>query len=166
MGCYDEWHTRCGCEVHRALDLRPDVSCSRATIPRRMEASRRSVLKTLTAATLGAGAGVLLHGYEYERLALQFIEVMLPVSGLAPEHEGLRVGFLTDFHHGAFVSQSHIAHACDRVLAAKPDLIVLGGDYVNNAEREYMRPCAEALAGLTAPHGVFAILGNHDDERE
>jgi predicted MPP superfamily phosphohydrolase len=29
-----------------------------------------------------------------------------------------------------------------------------------------MGPCAEALAPLTAPHGVFAILGNHDDDRE
>jgi hypothetical protein len=29
-----------------------------------------------------------------------------------------------------------------------------------------MQPAAEALAPLTAPYGVFAILGNHDDERE
>ena len=29
-----------------------------------------------------------------------------------------------------------------------------------------MHPAADALAPLSAPHGVIAILGNHDDERE
>ena len=50
-------------------------------------------------------------------------------------------------------------------MAQRPDVIVLGGDYVSFAERSYMEPCAEALAGLEAPGGVFAIMGNHDDDR-
>ena len=50
-------------------------------------------------------------------------------------------------------------------MAQRPDVIVLGGDYVSFAERRYMEPCAEALAGLEAPGGVLAILGNHDDDR-
>lgn len=131
-----------------------------------MEVTRRSALKTLAAAGLGAGAGVIAHGYQYERLALRLLRVTLPVSGLAAEHDGLRIGFLTDFHHSSFVSQAEIARACDLVMDARPDLIVLGGDYVSFADRAYMRPCAEALASLTAPFGVIAILGNHDDERE
>ena len=28
------------------------------------------------------------------------------------------------------------------------------------------RPSAEALAPLAAPHGVFGILGNHDDDHD
>jgi predicted MPP superfamily phosphohydrolase len=128
--------------------------------------SRRTVLRTLATAALGATGGLGAHGYFYERHALQLLEVPLRVSGLAPEHEGLRIGFLTDFHHSVFVSQEDIADACRRVLAARPDLIVLGGDYVTNADRTYMRPCAEVLGTLTAAAGVYAILGNHDDERE
>jgi len=46
-----------------------------------------------------------------------------------------------------------------------PDLIVLGGDYVTLADRRYMGPVAEALSPLRAPHGVFGILGNHDDDQ-
>jgi predicted MPP superfamily phosphohydrolase len=51
-------------------------------------------------------------------------------------------------------------------MAAKPDLIVLGGDYVTWGDREYVRASAEALAPLNAPYGVFGILGNHDDDHD
>jgi uncharacterized protein len=131
-----------------------------------MEVTRRAVLKSLTAAGLGAAAGLVAHGTLYERHALRMVHATLPVSGLRPAHQGLRIGFLTDLHHSQFVSQADIARAVDLVLGERPDLVVLGGDYVSNRSRRYMRPCAEALAPLRAPHGVFAILGNHDDERE
>src|SRR5207253_11436325 len=51
-------------------------------------------------------------------------------------------------------------------LFRSPDLIVLGGDYVTWGDRQYVGPSADALAPLTAPNGVFAILGNHDDDHE
>jgi predicted MPP superfamily phosphohydrolase len=43
---------------------------------------------------------------------------------------------------------------------------VLGGDYVTWGDRNFVGPVAEALAPLSAPHGVFAILGNHDDDHD
>ena len=52
------------------------------------------------------------------------------------------------------------------LLAQRPDLIVLGGDYVTFGDRAFVGPVAELLAPLKAPHGVFAILGNHDDDRD
>jgi predicted MPP superfamily phosphohydrolase len=131
-----------------------------------MQVSRRAVLKALVASGLGGATGMLSHGYWYARHALQVVQVRLPVSGLAPAHDGVRIGFLTDFHHSALVSQADIARAADLVMAAAPDLIVLGGDYVTNAQRAYMGGCAEALATLQAPAGVIAILGNHDDDRD
>ena len=42
---------------------------------------------------------------------------------------------------------------------------MLGGDYVSFGDRSYMAPVAERLGALVAPHGVFGIIGNHDDER-
>jgi predicted MPP superfamily phosphohydrolase len=48
----------------------------------------------------------------------------------------------------------------------RPDLIVLGGDYVTWGDRQYVGPSADALAPLTAPYGIFAILGNHDDDHD
>jgi predicted MPP superfamily phosphohydrolase len=130
-----------------------------------MSITRRSALKTLAAGTLGAATGLGLHGYLYERYALQVVRVRMPVSGLAVAHEGLRIGLLTDVHHSAFVSQADIVHAVQLLMAERPDLIVLGGDYVTNFDDRYLGGCVEALRPLSAPHGVFAIMGNHDDER-
>lgn len=130
-----------------------------------MPLTRRAALRTFAAGLIGGGAGLTAHGYAYERVAIRVVETDLAVSGLAPEHDGLRIGFITDLHHSEYLAMEDVVRAADLVLARRPDLIVLGGDYVTLRNRRYMEPCAEALAHLTAPHGVFAILGNHDDER-
>ena len=131
-----------------------------------MPLSRRAALKHLVAAGLGAVAGAAAHGFSYERHRLELTRAELSVSGLSPSHDGLRIGFVSDLHHSSFVSQSDVASAAELLVAERPDLIVLGGDYITNFDRRYAEPCAEALAALTAPHGVVAVLGNHDDERE
>src|SRR4029079_5143835 len=47
------------------------------------------------------------------------------------------------------------------------DIVVLGGDYISFFDRAYVAPVAELLAPLAmAPQGSFAVLGNHDDEKE
>ena len=54
----------------------------------------------------------------------------------------------------------------ERTNEAKPDLILLAGDYVIQgvAGGEFVEPeaIARILAGLEARLGVFAVLGNHD----
>jgi predicted MPP superfamily phosphohydrolase len=52
------------------------------------------------------------------------------------------------------------------LMAEKPDIIMLGGDYVTWGDRRFVGPAAEVLGGLSAPHGIFAVLGNHDDDRD
>jgi hypothetical protein len=52
------------------------------------------------------------------------------------------------------------------VMAEHPDLIVLGGDYVTWGDRRFVQPAADLLAPLSSPHGVIAVLGNHDDDRD
>ena len=128
--------------------------------------SRRAALKGVVATTVGAMTGVGAYGVAYERHRIGITRVMLPVSGLAPALDGLRIGFLTDIHHSAMVPADDVRKAVDLVSAARPDLIVLGGDYVTWGDRAFVGPVAELLAPLTAPHGVFAILGNHDDDRD
>lgn len=130
-----------------------------------MAVTRRTALKTLAVAASGAVIGAGVYGYAYERRRLEVTRTSLLMSGLPRGLAGLRVGFMTDFHHGPFVSQEDVALAAARLMADRPDVIVLGGDYVNWQDRSYVGSCAEALASLQAPHGVFAVLGNHDDER-
>ena len=128
--------------------------------------TRRAALKGVLATTVGALTGAGVYGVAYERHHLGLTNVELPVSGLVPALDGLRIGLVTDVHHSRMVPASDVVNAVQLVMQARPDLIVLGGDYVTWGERAYVRPVAELLAPLAAPNGVFAILGNHDDDRD
>ncbi len=129
-----------------------------------MRITRRAFIRAGLLGGVGvAAAGT--YGFAYERHRVVVTRADAPVSGLPPALDGLRVGILTDLHHSALVSEEHIREAVQVLMAQRPDLVVLLGDYVSWADRRYIGGCAEALGGLAAPHGVFAIVGNHDDER-
>ncbi len=115
---------------------------------------------------MGAAAGGAAHGFLYERHHLELTRSAFPVPGLPEALRGLRIGVLTDIHHSQTVPRDMVAAAVTMLMGEKPDLVVLGGDYVSWRDRRYMHPAAEALAPLTAPHGVIAIVGNHDDDRD
>lgn len=127
---------------------------------------RRTLLKGLLAASVGGVAGTGAYGYLYERRHLEITRATLPASGLPEALSGLRIGLMTDFHHSLTVPRRDIENAVRVMQQEQPDLIVLGGDYVTWRNVRYVEGVADALSPLTAPHGVFAILGNHDDERE
>ena len=131
-----------------------------------MMLSRRAAIKGALVTTVGAATGAGSYGYAYERHRIGVTEASIPVSGLAPALDGLRIGLMTDVHHSALVSADDVTSAVRLMVSARPDLIVLGGDYVTFGDRDYVGPVAELLAPLQAPHGVFAILGNHDDDRD
>ena len=81
----------------------------------------------------------------------------------------LRIGILTDLHAVEPWMPAHRIWDIARQLnAQKPDIIVLLGDYVSGLRPRYCTreiPVAEwmePLQSLSAPLGVYAILGNHD----
>jgi uncharacterized protein len=83
------------------------------------------------------------------------------IEGLPEEFEGFRIVQLSDTHHSPFLDDSEIAEAVRLANKLQPDLIVLTGDYVSHS-RDYIPGCAQALGALSSPHGVVAVLGNHD----
>jgi predicted MPP superfamily phosphohydrolase len=127
--------------------------------------SRRDVLRLAGAATVGVGTGLVAQGYLFERHAIRVERSDLTLSGLPPSLDGLKVGLLTDVHYSAIVPADDVITSVNLLNAERPDLIVLGGDYVSFTDRAYMSPVAEMLGALKAPHGIFAIIGNHDDRR-
>lgn len=127
--------------------------------------TRRAALRGLTAVAVGTVTGVGVYGYFHERRALGLTRTTLPVSGLPRALDGLQVGFLTDLHRSRTVTHEMAVAAVDRLMAERPDLILLGGDYVTSRDLRFVEAAADALAPLAAPHGVYAVLGNHDDDR-
>ena len=131
-----------------------------------MLVTRRGALKVLTAGSAGTLIGAGAYGLAYSRHNIQVVRADIPISSLSPALDGLRIGLITDLHHSEMVPASDVARAASLMRTERPDLIVLGGDYVTWGDRSYVAPCAEALGGLTAPFGVFAVVGNHDDDRD
>ena len=131
-----------------------------------MPISRRAALKVIGGTAAATVAGVGAYGFLDERHAIGVTEAVLPVNQLPPPLDGLRIGLITDVHRSKWVSSDDVELGVGLLMKAKPDLIVLGGDYVTWGDRQYVGASAEALTGLSAPHGVFAILGNHDDDHD
>jgi predicted MPP superfamily phosphohydrolase len=135
--------------------------------------TRRDALKGLVAVGVGTATGAAAHGFLYERHHIDVTRTTLRVAGLPETLGGLRVGFMSDLHRSSTVSHQLIETAASLLMAERPDLIVLGGDYVTwggdrsaSGDRYFVEPAAEAIRSLSAPHGVFGVLGNHDDDRD
>lgn len=91
--------------------------------------------------------------------------LVIELGGLPSGTKPIRVAFLSDFHTARLGdTPGRLRRTASRVSNLHPDLILLGGDYLADsgvggyAPREAIAP----IAGLSAPLGVFAVLGNHD----
>lgn len=128
--------------------------------------SRRHFLKSLLgSAALLVGSGAYAFGIEPAfRLRIQRY-ALTPRAW--PDDLPLRIAAVADIHIGEpYMPLSRIDEIVAATNALAPDLIVLLGDYVAG-HRFTTRPIGMAelapkLAGLQAPLGVYAILGNHD----
>lgn len=125
--------------------------------------SRRLFLKALLTGSAGvAGFGAAIGYARYaEPRSLRVDRVSIPLPGLPRGLEGLRVAQLSDLHLGPLVSVEHVRRAVRLANSLRPDLIVVTGDFVSVARR-YVEPAVSISRELSAPLGVFAVLGNHD----
>jgi uncharacterized protein len=85
-------------------------------------------------------------------------ELDVPLAGLAPELDGLRIAHLSDFHLGVPSPGSRATDvAVDWVVARQPDLVLITGDLL--ARPRGASRLAELVDRLPP---VYAVLGNHD----
>lgn len=80
--------------------------------------------------------------------------------------EGYRLLFLSDLHFGTTMDQEKLAEYCLRMEAEKPDLVILGGDIVDEATTlSQIREVFSVLGQMDVPYGVYYVYGNHDKGR-
>lgn len=73
----------------------------------------------------------------------------------------LRIAFGSDFHAGPTTHPDLLASACDALAAIRPDVLLLGGDFVSHHAR-HVDQLAPLLGRIPVPFGRYAVLGNHD----
>jgi uncharacterized protein len=113
----------------------------------------------LRARRAGALAGAGLAWGLLEAGWVRFRELELPIPGLPPDLDGVRIVHLSDFHLGVpSPGVGAVAQAVMWTRERKPDLVVITGDLLTHPRGE---PLLRALARLL-PQPVYAVLGNHD----
>ncbi len=96
-----------------------------------------------------------------ETLTVRVREYIIEDDSIPDAFSGFRIAFLTDIHHGPFFSRRRVAALVSQVNGLKPDLVLLGGDYIHRGSG-YIEPCFRELGKIQAPCGVYGVLGNHD----
>lgn len=116
--------------------------------------------KVLAGAVLG-GAGLLAYATLVEPRWLELRRSTIHLRQMPPELEGLRVGLLTDMHAGGGTPLSLLERAARMLMAERPDVIALTGDFAAD-DADGFAHVLRALDALDAPLGVYAVPGNHD----
>jgi uncharacterized protein len=122
---------------------------------------------SLRAATLVAALGLGLWAFRIEPASLRVSEQRLSIASWPRACDGLRIAVLADLHIGSpYNGLDRLREVVRRTNAARPDLVLLPGDFVIHdvigGEFQPPEATAELLKELRAPAGVFAVLGNHD----
>lgn len=134
--------------------------------PVRQRFSRRAFLHGGLAGGLVSLTAMVYGGYDayaHEPFDPVLERITLALPEAHAELAGLRIGFLADTHLGPSMGEDDVARATALLAAERPDLVLLGGDYISASPR-YARPVAAILRELVrdAPLGSAAVLGNHD----
>ncbi len=106
-------------------------------------------------------------GFWIEPSSLQNEDHDISLPAWPASCDGFRVAVLADLHTGSpHNGLPNLERVVELTNRAKPDLVLLAGDFVIHgvAGGTFVPPedAARELGRLSAPAGVFAVLGNHD----
>lgn len=121
--------------------------------------SRRNLLRAMGSGMVVGAASPLFGQYCAYQLTVERPKIKLPKWD-AP---GLKLGFITDFHLTGRSQTERAVRSARLTFAQKPDLIILGGDYLEHAhesEIKNLKAFLEVFNESNCP--VIAIMGNHD----
>ncbi|MBN2499078.1 MAG: metallophosphoesterase [Deltaproteobacteria bacterium] len=122
---------------------------------------RLSAERCLAILAVAGAACLTVYGICEARCKVEVTRVAIPVEGLPPELEALRIVQVTDVHVGAIIAADRLTGIVERVNALEPDLVVFTGDLVDQ-DAERFNAVKQPLSGLSSRLGVFGVTGNHE----
>jgi len=122
---------------------------------------RRRFLLALRAAAVATPAVAFGYGTFIERNSLELHEESIPIAGLHPDLDGLRLVQLSDIHLSPFLSENVLARAVAMANETRAHLALVTGDLISFTG-DPLDTCLDRLAFLRADAGIFGCLGNHE----
>ena len=129
--------------------------------PATAEPGRRELLRAAGNLAIAAPAAVLGYGTFVERFDLHVHELDVPLAGLSPDLDGVRILQISDIHRGAFLSDRELGKVIDASLGLHPHVAVITGDLISTWG-DPLDSCIRQLARVKADAGVFGCMGNHE----
>jgi predicted MPP superfamily phosphohydrolase len=124
---------------------------------------RRNLLvnagRVLPFVAMGTGSAGVVNGIS----GFEIREVEVRLRNLPPALEGFRIGQITDIHVGPFISPAYVRAAVAAMNDAGVHLQVMTGDLIDDLGQ--LDETMAALETCRAPHGMMAVLGNHEHWR-
>ncbi len=133
--------------------------------------TRRQLLKYGLRGFVAAGVGKGVYNTTANQVVLEKVDVK--IQNLPKPFKGFKIAVLSDFHASMIANNGLFRQSARLAMSQKPDMIALTGDFVTGQTKflrgsigefnaGYMTQSIDAMAGLSAPEGVFGVLGNHD----
>jgi len=99
---------------------------------------------------------------EQLRARLHVRRIELPLRDLDEDLDHITIAHLSDLHLGPLVRGQHISLCVDIVNQAKPDFVVITGDFLTTIVKRHARRIAALVGELRPKTATLACLGNHD----
>lgn len=104
----------------------------------------------------------LIYGMTFGKYNFKVIKKKLVYQRLPKSFDGFKILHITDIHSGSLDNREKIEYAVDLINQQEFDILLFTGDIVNNFYWE-MDKWYDVFSKIKqAPHGNFAVLGNHD----
>ncbi|MGI0105136.1 metallophosphoesterase [Salinimicrobium sp. WS361] len=123
--------------------------------------SRRKFVSQIAMGIAAIPFASLLYGMYQGRYNYKVLKYVLHFDDLPKAFDGYRITQISDIHSGSFDNPEKIRYGIDLINEQKSDAVMFTGDLVNNTASE-MDPWKEVFSTISAPDGVFSVLGNHD----
>ena len=123
--------------------------------------ARRALISKIALGLAALPLTSLLYGmyrgkYNYKVLAYE-----LEYEDLPEAFDGFTITQISDIHSGSFDNPEKVAYGIDLINQQQSDLVLFTGDLVNNKATE-IKPWIPYFSKISATHGVYSVLGNHD----
>ena len=77
--------------------------------------------------------------------------------------ESYKILLMADMHYGTTADAEMVSELTERIAQEKPDLVLLGGDMVDeNTSHAQMKEVFSILGKIPSRYGIYSIFGNHD----
>jgi uncharacterized protein len=126
-----------------------------------IDLSRRRFLQMALLAAASMPFAIPAYGAVAARSRKVVERVVIPITGLPPQLDGLTIAQMSDIHAGMFMRESLMREYVELANGLAPDIVALTGDFVATKSAQ-VEPFINAISVLKSKYGVYGILGNHD----